>query len=87
VRYNEWLPQVHVDFHEQGFNSPYYFAPAAEPYHEVITPWQREFQTMIGKNNAKYLMLTDGCILLKNVLIFFIQVMAILTQPIKAPLV
>lgn len=53
-KYNEWLPQVHVDFHEQGFNEPYYFAPAAEPFHEVITPWQREFQTMIGKNNAKY---------------------------------
>ena len=54
VRYNEWLPQVHVDFHEQGYNEPYYFAPAAEPFHEVITSWQREFQAMIGKNNAKY---------------------------------
>jgi hypothetical protein len=53
-KYNEWFPQVHVDYHEQGFNSPYYFAPAAEPYHEVITPWQRQFQQMIGKNNAKY---------------------------------
>jgi len=53
-KYNEWLPQVHVDYHEQGFNAPYYFAPAAEPYHEVITPWQREFQQYIGKNNAKY---------------------------------
>ncbi len=52
--YNEWLPHVHVDFHEQGYNNPYYFAPAAEPLHEVITPWQREFQVMIGKNNAKY---------------------------------
>jgi len=53
-KYNAWLPQVHVDYHEQGYNSPYYFAPAAEPYHDVITPWQREFQVMIGKNNAKY---------------------------------
>jgi Zinc carboxypeptidase len=53
-KYNEWLPQVHVDFHEQGFNEPYYFAPAAEPFHEVITPWQREFQTIIGRNHAKY---------------------------------
>lgn len=52
--YNEWLPHVHVDFHEQGYNNPYYFAPAVEPYHEVITPWQREFQVMIGKNHAKY---------------------------------
>ena len=54
VKYNQWLPQVHVDFHEQGYNNPYYFAPAAEPFHEVITPWQREFQTMIGRNNARY---------------------------------
>lgn len=52
--YNQWLPHVHVDFHEQGANNPYYFAPAVEPYHEVITPWQREFQVMIGKNHAKY---------------------------------
>jgi hypothetical protein len=52
--YNKWLPQVHVDFHEQGYNAPYYFAPAAEPFHEVITPWQREFQVTIGRNNAKY---------------------------------
>lgn len=52
--YNQWLPHVHVDFHEQGYNNPYYFAPAAEPYHEVVTPWQREFQDVIGRNNAKY---------------------------------
>lgn len=52
--YNQWMPHIHVDFHEQGFNSPYYFAPAAEPFHAVITNWQREFQITIGKNNAKY---------------------------------
>lgn len=52
--YNKWLPQVHVDFHEQGYNAPYYFAPAAEPFHDVITKWQRDFQYFIGKNNAKY---------------------------------
>lgn len=52
--YNRWLPHVHVDFHEQGINAPYYFPPAAEPLHEVITPWQREFQGTIGKHNAKY---------------------------------
>ena len=52
--YNQWLPHIHVDFHEQGINDPYYFAPAAEPFHEVITPFQRDFQTRIGKNHAKY---------------------------------
>lgn len=52
--YNQWLPQVHVDYHEQGINQPYYFAPAAQPYHEVITQWQRDFQVTIGRNHAKY---------------------------------
>jgi len=52
--YHKWMPHVHVDFHEQGINEPYYFAPAAVPYHEVITPWQKQFQVEIGQNNAKY---------------------------------
>ncbi|WP_340074707.1 M14 family metallopeptidase [Leptobacterium sp. I13] len=52
--FNKWLPHVHVDFHEQGVDNPYYFAPAAEPLHEVITQWQRDFQVTIGKNHAKY---------------------------------
>ncbi len=54
IVYHQWLPHVHVDLHEMGVNSPYYFAPAAAPYHDYITPWQREFQTAIGKNNARY---------------------------------
>ncbi|SHG79239.1 M14 metallopeptidase family protein [Pedobacter caeni] len=54
VLYHEWMPQVHVDFHEQSYNEPYYFAPAAEPIHQDITPWQRSFQVTVGKNNAKY---------------------------------
>ena len=53
-KYNQWLPHIHVDFHEQGINSPYYFAPAAEPLHEIITPFQKKFQDLIGKNHAKY---------------------------------
>lgn len=52
--FNKWLPHIHVDFHEQGVDAPYYFAPAAEPLHEAITDWQIEFQTTIGENHAKY---------------------------------
>jgi hypothetical protein len=52
--FNDWMPHVHSDYHEQMIDNPYYFAPAAEPYHEVITPFQRSFQVEIGKNNAKY---------------------------------
>ena len=52
--YNQWMPHIHVDFHEQGVDQPYYFAPAAEPYHAAITPWQRELQQLIGDNHARY---------------------------------
>ncbi|MCX2741685.1 M14 family metallopeptidase [Pontibacter anaerobius] len=52
--YNNWLPQVHADFHEMGAESPYYFSPAAKPFHESITPWQRQFQNTIGEYNRQY---------------------------------
>ncbi|HMB41869.1 MAG TPA: M14 family metallopeptidase [Balneolaceae bacterium] len=52
--YKQWFPHIHVDYHEQGFNAPYYFAPAAAPYHNVITDWQKQFQTTIGENHVGY---------------------------------
>ncbi|MDO1447916.1 M14 family zinc carboxypeptidase [Rhodocytophaga aerolata] len=52
--YNQWLPQLHADFHEMGVEAPYYFSPAAKPYHQDITAWQRQFQDIIGENNRKY---------------------------------
>ena len=52
--YHKWYPQIHVDFHEQGVDSPYYFGPAAEPLHEIVTDFQRDFQHTIGKNHAQY---------------------------------
>jgi Zinc carboxypeptidase len=52
--FQRWLPHIHADLHEQGPNEPYYFAPAAEPMHAYVTPWQREFQTKIGQNHAIY---------------------------------
>jgi hypothetical protein len=53
VLYNKWLPQVHADFHEMGPNNSYYFSPAAKPFHADITPWQRQFQNVIGDYNRK----------------------------------
>jgi hypothetical protein len=53
-QYNKWMPHIHADFHEMGYNDNYYFAPAAQPYHEAITGFQRDFQTRIGKNHGKY---------------------------------
>ncbi|MCW9707033.1 M14 family metallopeptidase [Fodinibius salsisoli] len=54
AKYQQWMPHIHVDFHEQGHNAPYYFAPAAKPFHNAITDWQEEFQYTIGRNHAKY---------------------------------
>ncbi|MBX2891404.1 MAG: zinc carboxypeptidase [Saprospiraceae bacterium] len=54
VVYQRWMPHVHADLHEQYVDNPYYFAPAAEPMHDYITPWQRTFQTEIGQNHARY---------------------------------
>ncbi len=52
--YQRWMPHIHADVHEQYVDNPYYFAPAAEPMHDYITPWQREFQVQIGTNHARY---------------------------------
>jgi len=52
ILYHQWMPQVHADFHEQSYNDPYYFAPAAEPYHKAITSFQRSFQKVIGRKIA-----------------------------------
>ena len=51
--YNYWMPMVHVDVHEMGYNEPYFFPPAAEPFHEFITPAQREFHNSIGETTSK----------------------------------
>ena len=53
VKYNEWLPQIHADFHEMDYKETYFFPPAAAPYHDVVTPWQREFLITLGKNEAR----------------------------------
>lgn len=46
---NQWMPHIHVDFHEMSIDQPYFFSPAAKPYHENVTQWQRQCQNLIGK--------------------------------------
>lgn len=52
--YQQWMPQLHADFHEMGSEGAYYFAPSAKPYHEDITPYQRQFQKLIGQYCSRY---------------------------------
>lgn len=51
--YHQWMPMVHADVHEMGYNEPYFFPPAAEPYHQQISPFQRDFHKKIGELTAK----------------------------------
>jgi hypothetical protein len=50
--YNQIMPQVHADFHEMGAESTYFFAPGADPWNNIITPWQHEFHKSMGNGNA-----------------------------------
>ncbi|WP_396171540.1 M14 family zinc carboxypeptidase [Flavobacterium sp.] len=53
--YYQWMPQVHTDVHEMGYESPYFFPPSAEPLHEYIEQYQKDFHTTLGKNiSAKF---------------------------------
>jgi hypothetical protein len=53
--YYQWMPQVHTDVHEMSYDSPYFFPPSAEPLHEFIEQYQKDFHTTLGKNiSAKF---------------------------------
>ncbi len=52
ILYNSYMPQVHADFHEMSPESTFFFAPAADPWSVVITPWQHEFHRLMGNGNA-----------------------------------
>ncbi|WP_026998745.1 M14 family zinc carboxypeptidase [Eisenibacter elegans] len=50
----QWMPHVHVDFHEMGVFSQYFFPPSASPYHPALSDWQREFPQYLGETIAQY---------------------------------
>lgn len=51
---SEWLPLIHVDLHEMGTESTYFFAPGSAPYNPHLTPAQKDQMSWFGKNNAKW---------------------------------
>ncbi len=51
--YIQFMPQVHADFHEMSPESTFFFAPGADPWNEVITPWQHEFHKLMGTGNSE----------------------------------
>ncbi|MEX1257300.1 MAG: M14 family metallopeptidase [Gemmatimonadota bacterium] len=51
-RYHRYLPQVHVDFHEMGSGSTYFFFPAADPINTIIPSHVLEWGERFGQANA-----------------------------------
>lgn len=50
--YQEWKPQVHVDFHEMGYNSSYFFFPAFKPINKNFPKNTIEWGETYGRANA-----------------------------------
>jgi hypothetical protein len=50
--FQEWFPVVHVDLHEMGTESTYYFPPPAPPFNPHITAEQRELMEVYGRTIA-----------------------------------
>ena len=51
VEYLKWNPVVHVDFHEMGGDS-YFFFPAATPVHPAIPDVVMKWEKIYGEGNA-----------------------------------
>jgi hypothetical protein len=49
--YHQWMPHVHIDFHEQDHDNNYFFGPSAEPIHKAVTDWQREMQKRLFESH------------------------------------
>jgi hypothetical protein len=51
--YREWMPHVHVDFHEMSYNSSYFFFPAFKPVNKNFPASTVEWGGIYGRGNAE----------------------------------
>lgn len=49
--YQQWLPQVHVDYHEQGFNSNYFTMPGVTPRNLLLPDAYDQWADTFGRGN------------------------------------
>lgn len=50
--YQQWLPQVFVDFHEMGYQSSYFFPPDAKPINANLPGEVEHWLDVFGRANA-----------------------------------
>lgn len=51
--YNQWMPQVHVDYHEQGYNSNYFTMPGTTPRNELLPDRYEAWTDTFGMANVR----------------------------------
>lgn len=51
--YHEWLPQIHVDYHEQGYNSNYFTMPGQTPRNRNLPDEYDDWAEVFGQANAR----------------------------------
>ena len=53
AEYQQWMPQVHVDYHEQGYNANYFTVPGEAPRNlllpDAYEPWAKIFGRAHGQ--------------------------------------
>lgn len=50
--YQNWMPQVHVDYHEQGYNSNYFTMPGTTPRNKLLPDRYEEMTNRFGRANG-----------------------------------
>ncbi len=53
ARFHRYNPHVHVDVHEMGYRSSYFFFPAAEPINDIFPEHILEWGRRFGEGNAE----------------------------------
>ena len=51
--YQEWMPQVHIDYHEQGFNNNYFTHPGTTPRNLNLPDAYNAWEEAYGKGDAE----------------------------------
>lgn len=51
--YQQWLPQVHLDLHEQGFNSNYFTMPGTTPYNHELPDEYHKWADVFGRGTIE----------------------------------
>ncbi|MEM1214853.1 MAG: M14 family zinc carboxypeptidase, partial [Bacteroidota bacterium] len=52
AEYQSWMPQVHADYHEQGYNANYFTVPGATPRNLLLPDAYDDWADIFGRENV-----------------------------------